>query len=111
MNLIMFQVAFSTNYAGTEHFKATVTVNVTAMLVIATLFISDAKSLPKTSYMKMIDIWSICAMSVPFFEVVLLTAMADLTRRVRARESSKGMLIVDICTHDVLFTKYLKTNS
>ena len=36
----LFQVSFSTNYYGYENFEGIVGVNVTAMLVSATLFIT-----------------------------------------------------------------------
>ena len=39
----IFQISFSTNYYE-DHFEANVSVNLTAMLVIATLFISVSSS-------------------------------------------------------------------
>ena len=33
------------------------------------MFISVAESLPKTSYIKMVDIWLIVSLAIPFFEV------------------------------------------
>ena len=33
------------------------------------MFVSVSDSLPKTSYIKMVDIWLITALSIPFFEV------------------------------------------
>ena len=41
--------------------QATVTVNLTSLLVLTTLFISVAGSLPQTAYVKMVDIWLIFA--------------------------------------------------
>ena len=46
-----------------------VTVNLTVMLVLATMFISVSENLPKTSYIKMVDIWLIFNLMIPFFEV------------------------------------------
>ena len=43
------------------------------MLVLVTLFISVANSLPRTSYVKMIDIWFIMNLMVPFVEIILET--------------------------------------
>ncbi len=43
------------------------------MLVIASLFVSTSASLPKTSYMKMIDVWMIFCFLLPFFVVILHT--------------------------------------
>ena len=40
-------------------FEAIVTVNVTLLLVLTTLFIGISNSLPKTAYIKVIDIWLI----------------------------------------------------
>ena len=51
------------------------TVNLTTMLVMTTIFISKMEGLPPTSATKMIDIWLILCQLVPFAEVVLLTAM------------------------------------
>ena len=46
-----------------------VTVNLTVMLVLATMFISVSENLPKTSYIKMVDVWLIFNLMIPFFEV------------------------------------------
>ncbi len=48
------------------------------MLVIASLFVSTSASLPKTSYMKMIDIWMIFCFLLPFFVVILHTIIEYL---------------------------------
>ena len=45
------------------------------MLVMTTIFISVMQMLPATAYVKMVDVWLIFGQLVPFFEVVLLTAM------------------------------------
>ena len=37
--------------------------------VLATMFIAVSENLPKTSYIKMVDIWLIFNLMVPFFEV------------------------------------------
>ena len=50
-------------------------VNLTTMLVMTTIFISKMEGLPPTSDVKMIDIWLVICQMVPFAEVVLLTAM------------------------------------
>jgi hypothetical protein len=39
------------------YFEAIVTVNLTSLLVLTTLFISVSNSLPRTAYIKLIDIW------------------------------------------------------
>ena len=52
-----------------------VTVNLTAFLVLTTLFISVSGKLPPTAYVKMVDIWLIFTQMVPFIEVLLHTFM------------------------------------
>ena len=39
------------------------------MQVLATMFISVSQALPKTSYIKMVDVWLIFNLMIPFFEV------------------------------------------
>ena len=43
--------------------------NLTVMLVLVTMFISVSENLPKTSYIKMIDVWLVFVLFIPFFEV------------------------------------------
>lgn len=71
-------VSFSTNYFKPFFFEALVTVNLTSLLVLTTLFISVSDSLPKTSYIKMIDIWLLFCLLIPFFEVLLHTFIDGL---------------------------------
>ena len=55
-----------------------VTVNLTSLLVLVTLFISVSDSLPRTSYVKLIDIWLIFNLLVPFTDVLLHTIIDSL---------------------------------
>ena len=45
------------------------------MLVMTTIFTDKIEELPPTSDMKMIDIWLIFCLVVPFLEVILRTAI------------------------------------
>ena len=71
-------IGHSSNYFKTFFFEAVVTVNLTCMLVLVTMFISVSSSLPKTSYIKMIDYWLIFTLLLPFVEVLLHTYMESL---------------------------------
>ena len=66
-------------------FRAIVTVNLTSLLVLTTLFISVSSSLPQTAYVKMVDVWLIFAQVVPFFYVLLHT-LIDWMRPEEGRE-------------------------
>ena len=52
---------FTTNFSQDFFFEAIVTVNLTSLLVLTTLFISVSGSLPQTAYVKMVDLWLIFA--------------------------------------------------
>ena len=66
--LILF-IVYATTFFKPFYFEAVVTVNLTSLLVLTTLFISVSKSLPPTAYVKMIDIWLIFSQLIPFAEV------------------------------------------
>ncbi len=71
------------------NFTPIITVNLTSLLVLTTLFIGISKSLPNTSYVKFIDIWLIFSLLMPFAEVLLHTA-ADILRNSKKRSALKG---------------------
>ena len=82
-----------------EEFEAVVTVNVTILLVITTLSIGVSNSLPRTAYIKMIEIFLMFSMFMPFSEVLLITAI-DVLRYVSVgvswyRGVSRIVLILD----------------
>ena len=53
-------------------------VNLTVMLVLVTMFLSVSESLPKTSYIKMIDIWLVFSLLIPFLEVLIIVLSLSL---------------------------------
>ena len=74
-SLLLTAITFATTFFKPFFFEAALSVNLTTMLVMTTIFISKMEGLPPTSDIKMIDIWLILCQMVPFVEVVLLTAM------------------------------------
>ena len=83
--LLLTAITFATTFFKPFFFEAALSVNLTTMLVMTTIFMSKMESLPPTSDIKMIDIWLIFCQIYPFVEVVLLTAMEYQ----RAEESDK----------------------
>merc|ERR1711994_1138004 len=69
---------YLTTFFKPFYFEAAVTVNLTTMLVMTTVFTSLIDKLPPTAYVKMIDIWLIGGQLIPFIEVVLLTIIEML---------------------------------
>ena len=73
-------------------FDVIVTVNVTLLLVLSALFISVLDSMPRTSYIKMIDIWLIFCLLIPLAEV-LFHAMVDKFRyEIEIEDAGIGLL-------------------
>ena len=59
--------------------------NLTSMLVLTTMFINVSNNLPKTSYMKMVDVWLLFNLFYPFLVVLIHTYM-DTLRNDEERE-------------------------
>ena len=85
-SLLLLGITYATTYFKSFYFEAALTVNLTVMLVLTTLFIryvsvdisdkrfcSVMEKLPSTSYVRLVDIWLICGQLIPFIEVILLT--------------------------------------
>ena len=77
-SILLMLITYATTFFKSIYFEAALTVNLTNMLVMTTIFISVMEKLPPTSYVKMVDIWLIFGQLVPFAEVVLLTVMESL---------------------------------
>ena len=74
-SLLLIAITYATTFFKPFFFEAALSVNLTTMLVMTTIFMSKMEGLPPTSVIKMLDIWLILCQLVPFVEVVLLTAM------------------------------------
>ena len=66
---LLLMITFATTFFKPFFFEAALSVNLTNMLVMTTIFISVMEKLPLTSYPKMIDYWLIFCQLVPFVEV------------------------------------------
>ena len=88
-SILLVLITYATTFFKPFYFEAAVTVNLTTMLVLTTLFISVMNQLPSTAYVKMIDVWLISGQLIPFIEVVLLTIMEAL------REGNAGVLPIN----------------
>ena len=54
---------------------------------MSTLFLGASGSLPKTSYIKMLDVWHLANMFVPFAEVLLHTVIDNVRGNIREYEA------------------------
>ena len=64
-------------------------VNVTTLLVLTSLFIGISNSLPRTAYVKMIDIWSIVNLMVPFFAIITQTYLNQLYNDINDKDDAE----------------------
>ena len=91
---LLIIIVHTTNYCKDFFFEAIVTVNLTGstritvmifiiemisgMLVLSTMFVSVSGSLPVTSDIKMIEVWLIFSLLVPFVEVLLQVSYKNM---------------------------------
>ena len=73
--LLLLIITYATTFFKAIYFEASLTVNLTIMLVMTTIFTSKIAELPPTSDMKMLDIWLIFCLFVPFSFALIQTAI------------------------------------
>ena len=105
---LLIVIIHSTNYFKDFFFEAIVSVNLTGMLVLTTIFLSVSSSLPETAYVKMVDIWLLFCILVPFCEVLLHTWMdtlrVDENRKVNSHgkpKSAGNKNVIKVQSHDM----------
>ena len=76
--VLLLLITFTSILFDENLFGDALAVNLTIMLVMTTIFTSKIEGLPSTSDTKMIDIWLIGCLLVPFTEVVLRTMIEVL---------------------------------
>ena len=73
--ILLLLITFTSILFDKSLFGDALAVNLTIMLVMTTIFTSKIQELPPTSDMKMIDIWLIFSLIIPFLEVVIRTGI------------------------------------
>lgn len=68
-------ISFATFYFKWFDFQNRIMVSLTALLVLSTLFAQTADSLPKTSYVKIIDIWFAGSILFSFVIIIIHTVV------------------------------------
>ena len=68
-SILLILITYATTFFKPFYFEAALTVNLTTMLVMTTLFIAVMGKLPSTAYIKMVDYWLIFGQLIPFLEV------------------------------------------
>ena len=75
--LLLLSISYATTFFKPEYFEASLSVNLTIMLVMTTIFTTKIAELPPTSDMKMLDIWLIFSLVVPFAFSLVQTAIEN----------------------------------
>ena len=73
---LLMIIVYATTHFKSKYFEAALNLNLGVMFVMTTLFVSVMERLPRTSYLRMVDIWLIYGQILPFTEVILLTFIA-----------------------------------
>ena len=93
--ILLLIITFVTIFFDKDLFGDVIAVNLTIMLVMTTIFTSKIEELPPTSDMKMIDIWLIFCLVVPFLEVILRTAIECISCNCKICEQKKTHIAKD----------------
>ena len=87
--LLLLLLTFSGTCFRMELFGDAMAHNLTIMLVMTTIFTSKIEELPPTSDLKMVDIWLILCLLVPFIQMVLCTCADGLRQIIGDKEPAK----------------------
>ena len=99
-SVLLILITYATTFFKPFYFEAALTVNLTNMLVMTTIFIAVMGKLPSTAYVKFIDLWLIFGQLLPFAEVVLLTWMEALRAGVEGEvdgQRTRGGRLLKAC--------------
>nr|XP_027236125.1 glycine receptor subunit alpha-2-like [Penaeus vannamei] len=77
-SLFMVVICYLTLLFDMDDFMDRIMVSLTSLLVLASLFSQTSQSIPKTAYLKHIDVWYIVLISLDFFIIVVLVVIENL---------------------------------
>ena len=109
--LLLLIITYTTTFYATSYFEASLTVNLTIMLVMTTIFTSKIEELPPTSDTKMLDIWLIFCLLVPFAFTLIQTASECYEEKTTGVKSpvgwspgplDDGFLVCDLLQYDLI---------
>ncbi|XP_071523164.1 LOW QUALITY PROTEIN: uncharacterized protein [Panulirus ornatus] len=72
---LMVLIAYSTFYFELDDFNDRIMVSLTSLLVLATLFTQISETTPKTSFLKLLDIWFVTCILINFTIVIMLVVI------------------------------------
>ncbi|XP_069985729.1 uncharacterized protein [Penaeus vannamei] len=96
-SLMMVIICFLTLLFDLEDFQDRIMVSLTSLLVLVTFFSQTTQSIPKTSYVKLIDAWYLSLIVEDFLVIVVLVYIERtrlLEKKVHLREKRGQLLLV-----------------
>ena len=90
---LLIIISYATTFFDEGAIEMNLSVNLSVMFVMTTLFVSVMEKLPQTAYVRMVDIWLIFGQLFPFLQVVLVT-YAEHCRRVMPNDQSNNTIQV-----------------
>ena len=87
--ILLMTVTEITLFVDEKHFEATIMVHLTTMLVMYTLYQGISASMPKTAYLKFMDIWLLYGLIVPFITFVVEVSLKLLSKNEESVESNQ----------------------
>merc|ERR1712198_601219 len=80
-SILLLGVAYMTFYFKISNFQDRIMIAITTMMVVATIQSSINKIVPRTSYIKMIDIWLLYSFNIIIVMMVVHTYMDSFVKR------------------------------
>ncbi|XP_042876519.1 uncharacterized protein LOC122256115 [Penaeus japonicus] len=77
-SMFMVFICYLTLLFDLADFQDRIMVSLTSLLVLASLFSQTSQSIPKTAYLKHIDVWYIVLITIDFFIIVILVVIENL---------------------------------
>ncbi|XP_037792353.1 acetylcholine-gated chloride channel subunit acc-1-like [Penaeus monodon] len=91
-SLFMVVICYVTLFFDLHDFQDRIMVSLTSLLVLAALFSQTSQSIPKTAYLKHIDVWYIVLITIDFLIIIILVIIENL-RMMESPSSSSRMFI------------------
>ncbi|XP_069953925.1 uncharacterized protein, partial [Cherax quadricarinatus] len=86
--VLLIFIAYATFFFNPDDFNSRITVCLTALLEVVTLYARTSNSLPKTSYFKLVDVWLFFSIVIMFI-IVMLQTHIDFSRQKCFDDNSK----------------------
>ncbi|KAK3857528.1 hypothetical protein Pcinc_036222 [Petrolisthes cinctipes] len=94
--LLLVIICYLTLFFDIADFTDRVMVSLTSLLVIAALFSQTSAAIPKTAYLKLIDLWFVFLMVMEFMIVVVLVIVENLRLMKHRVGTAKKVTIISI---------------